>query len=256
MAISYDRARSAVEKIKRHQSKCLVIHYACQSLYDDREGLSPSVSNIVVKDFANDQTVSFAAHIVAERLGIAKEDITGRFAEIEKVLLEDFYEFVRNHNGDYWLHWNMINIQYGFETLAHRYNVLTGRSAPSIDIDNRINIAAILYGLYGEGYVPVPHMPNLMTLNGGVRRDFIPGAEEVEVFRAGEYARLHASTVSKVKFFSDVVELVLDRKLKTAKSTLPMKIERSLDSLSAKAVALAAAVYTIVDLSLKFGGLF
>lgn len=254
MAISYERARAAVAKIKRHQNQCLVIHYACQSLYDDRDGLSPSVSNIVVKDLVNDQTVSFAAHIVAERLQIPKEEITDRFGEIERVLLEEFYEFVRNHNGHYWLHWNMINIQYGFDTLAHRYNVLTGRNAPNIDIDNRINIAGILYGLYGEKYVPVPHMPNLMTLNGGVRRDFIPGAEEVEVFRAGEYARLHASTVSKVKFFSDVVELILDRKLKTAKATWAVKVERATDSVWAKVIGLLAALYSIVDISMKVAG--
>ena len=97
-------------------------------------------------------------------------------------------------------------------------------------------------------------MPNLMTLNGGVRRDFIPGAEEVEVFRAGEYARLHASTVSKVKFFSDVVELILDRKLKTAKSTCVVKVERATDSVWAKVLALLAGIYTIIDVSLKVAG--
>lgn len=41
----------------------------------------------------------------------------------------------------------MINIQYAFETLAHRYHVLTGKNPPQIDIDNRINIAALLDGL-------------------------------------------------------------------------------------------------------------
>ena len=127
MAIAYKRAKDELDKIKRHRSKCLVIHYACQSLYDDREGLSPSISNIVVKNWDNDQTVSFAAHLVAEKLHIAKDDITSRFAEIETRLLEDFYGFVQSHNGDLWLHWNMTNIHYGFETLAHRFYILTNR---------------------------------------------------------------------------------------------------------------------------------
>lgn len=251
MAISYNRSREAIARIRRHSKNCLVIHYSCQSLYDDREGLSPSISTIVIKDFENDQTVSFAAHIAAERLHIRKEDITANFDQIEAALLEEFYEFVRNHSGNIWLHWNMINIQYGFETLAHRYNVLTGKNAPNIDIDSRINIAAILQGKYGYNYVAVPHMPNLMRLNGGPRKDFILGADEVEVFRQGEYARLHASTVSKVRFFGEVMELVIDGKLKTEKARIPVVIERGLDSIIAKAIGLAAAIYTIVDITLK-----
>jgi hypothetical protein len=145
----------------------------------------------------------------------------------------------------------MINIHYGFETLAHRYYVLTGRNAPSIDIDNRINIAAILFGIYGENYVGVPHMQKLMEANGGIRRDFVLGKDEVELFRQKEYARLHASTVCKVKFFSDVVDLTLDKKLKTKRSTTLVKIERSVDGVTAKSIGLAASAYAIIDLGGK-----
>jgi hypothetical protein len=250
MGISFNRAREAVGRIRRHRDRCLVIHYACQSLYDDREGLSPRISNIIVKDFTNDQTVSFAAHLTAEKLHISKTEIEDRFDDVERTLLEEFYAFVQSHSGNLWLHWNMINIQYGFETLAHRYYILTGKNAPGIEIDNRINIAGILSGMYGEKYVPVPHMPKLMELNGGVRRDFVPGVEEVELFKSKEYARLHASTVSKVKFFSDVVELILDRKLKTQQATIYVKIERATDSLVAKVIGLIAAIYAIISIGM------
>jgi hypothetical protein len=247
VAISFNRAREAVAKIRRHQDKCVVIHYSCQSLYDDKAGLSPSIANIVIKDLSNDQTVSFAAHIIAEKLHIPKDEITKNFDTIEAALLEEFYDFVRNHSGSLWLHWNMTNIQYGFETLSHRYSVLTKKNSPNIDVDSRINIASILFGLYGEKYVSVPHMPKLMTLNGGVRRDFIAGIDEVEVFKAGEYARLHASTLSKVKFFSDVVELILDGKLKTENHNLYARMERGADSLIAKLLGLAGVAYTLFD---------
>lgn len=252
MGIAYNRARESVERIKRNRDKCLVIHYACQSLYDDREGLSPSISNIVIKDFDKEQTVSFAAHLTAEKLHIKKDDITAHFDQIEKALLEEFFEFVRNHGGSVWLHWNMKNIHYGFETLAHRYYILTGKNAPSIDVDSRINIASVLFGLYGEGYVGDPHIPKLMALNGGARRDFVIGADEVELFKAGEYARLHGSTLSKVSFFSDTIELVLDRKLKTEKANLYIKVDRVADHAIAKILGLLAAVYTIIDLTMKF----
>lgn len=253
MAISFKRAREAVARIRRHTDRCLVIHYSCQSLYDDREGLSPRIASIVVKNFPNDQTVSFALHLTAEKLHIAKTDIEVKFDEIERKMLEEFYEFVQAHSGHLWLHWNMINIQFGFETLAHRFYVLTGKNAPTIEIDNRINIAEILYGLYGDKYVPVPHMQNLMMLNWGeLRRDFVSGAQEVEVFKQKEYARLHASTVSKVRFFTNVIERILDRKLKVERPSWYVRLEQWMDHPAAKVAALAAAVWTLVSIPLLF----
>jgi hypothetical protein len=254
MGIAYRRACSAREKIKRHHSKCLVIHYACQSLYDDREGLSPNIACIVVKDLDKEQTVSFAIHFTAEKHGIDKTAIKDNFERIEKLLLEEFYEFVRNKPGHIWLHWNMKNIHYGFETLAHRYNILTEKNAPNIDVDDRINIAGTLMGLYGDNYVSVPHIPKLMEINGGVRRDFVAGKDEVELFKNGDYARLHGSTLAKVNFFGDVVELMLDRKLKVEKPTIFVRIERATDHVGAKLIGLAASVYTVIDLFLRLRG--
>jgi len=151
----------------------------------------------------------------------------------------------------------MINIQYGFETLAHRYYVLCGKSAPTIDIDNRINIASLLNGLYGEKYAQNPHMENLMILNGGeLRRDFVAGKEEPKLFEDQEFARLHASTVSKVRFFSDVVELILDGKLKTESATAYVRIERFMDDPLAKTVGFAASIWTIISIGIIVWQLF
>ncbi len=254
MAISFKRAREALSKIDRHRNRCLIIHYACQSLYDNREGLSPRIANIVIKDFANDQTVSFAVHLMAEKMRIPKAEIEANFDKIETSLLDEFYSFVQNHTGNLWLHWNMINIQYGFETLAHRYYVLTGKNAPSIDIENRINIAGMLIGLYGEKYAAEPHMQNLMMLNGGrLKRDFVPGVEEVALFEGKEYARLHASTAAKVRFFSEVVELALDHKLRIEVPSWYYRFERVSDHPVAKLVGLAASIWTIVSVFLLLG---
>jgi len=251
MGIAFNRSRDALDKIKRHRSRCLIVHYACQSLYDDRESLSPSISNIVVKSFDTDQTVSFAAHLVAEKLHIPKNDIVNRFDEIEKGLLEEFYSFVQAHAGSLWIHWNMVNIHFGFETLAHRYYILTGRNSPSIDVDNRINLAGVLQGIYGYNYVGTPHMQKLMDANGGQRKDFVLGKDEVELFRQGEYARLHASTTCKVRFFSEVVELALDRKLVTQNAKFYVRAERAIDGLYAKLIGLGASIYTFIDLGGK-----
>lgn len=135
--------------------------------------------------------------------------------------------------------------------LAHRYYVLSGKTAPTVDIDSRINLASILQGIYGPDYVEVPHMAKLMELNGGIRRDFVLGKEEVELFRNEEFARLHASTLCKVRFFTEVTELTLDKKLKTARTGFYPRLEAASDGLVAKLTGLAAAVYTIIDLATK-----
>jgi hypothetical protein len=248
MAVAFQKAREAIERIKKHRKKCLIIHYACQSLYDDKDTHSPRIANIVVKGYDSDQTFSFAFHLVAEKLGILKADIPNRMDDIERRLLDEFFDFVRQNPGNIWLHWNMTSLVFGFETLAHRFSLLTGKNAPSIDMENRVNLAEVVAGRYGPNYAAVPHIPALMELNGGIKRDFVPGAEEVELFRQGEFARLHSSTVAKVGFFREVVDKLLDRKLKTRSAGWYVHIERATDHVAAKAVGIAASIYTFVDL--------
>jgi hypothetical protein len=251
MGIAFSKAREAIERIRKRRRNCLIIHYACQSLYDDKDTHSPRIANIVVKDYDSDQTFSFALHFVAEKLGIAKSDIDGRLDEIERRLLEDFFDFVRQHPGNLWLHWNMSNLVFGFETLAHRFSLLTDKNAPSIDMENRINLAEVLVGRYGPSYTSVPHIPNLMQLNGGLKRDFVPGADEVELFKHGEFARLHSSTMAKVGFFREVVDKVLDRKLQTQSAGWYVRLERGTDHVVAKIIGVMASAYAIVDIGVE-----
>ena len=250
MAIAFRKAVEALDRIRKHRKRCLIVHYACQSLYDDKDTHSPRIANIVVKDYDSDQTFSFAFHLVAEKLGIAKADIVNRMDDVERRLLEDFFDFVRQHPGNIWLHWNMTNLVFGFETLAHRYSVLTEKNAPSIDMENRINLAEVVAGRYGPNYADVPHIPALMELNGGIKRDFVPGAEEVHLFEQQEFARLHSSTMAKVGFFREVVDKLLDRKLKTQGAGWYVRVERMTDHVTAKVIGVLASIYALVDIAL------
>jgi hypothetical protein len=251
MGIAFDKSREAIERIRKHRKKCLIVHYACQSLYDDKDTHSPRIANIVVKDYDNDQTFSFALHFEAEILGINKDKIADSMDDIERKLLEDFFDFVRQRPGNIWLHWNMTNLVFGFETLSHRFSLLTGKNPPAIDMESRINMAEVVAGRYGPNYAAVPHIPALMELNGGIKRDFVPGAEEVELFKQGEFARLHSSTMAKVGFFREVVDKILDRKLKTKSAGWYIRIERVTDHVLAKIIGVLAAIYTLIDLTLK-----
>jgi hypothetical protein len=96
-------------------------------------------------------------------------------------------------------------------------------------------------------------MPNLMKVNGGIKRDFVPGKEEVDLFQNSEFARLHASTIAKVTFFGEVVHLLLDGKLKTQRASIIIKTERATDHVVAKVIGVLASIYTLVDLLDKAG---
>jgi hypothetical protein len=113
-----------VRHIRKSPENFYIIHYSCQNLNDDNQGLSPRVTSIAINHFATQQTVSFSTHAIAEEIGINREDALRDIDEVEKRLLEKFYEFIRDRRGKYWIHWNMRNLTYGFEHLEHRYRTL------------------------------------------------------------------------------------------------------------------------------------
>jgi hypothetical protein len=86
-----------IREVKKKPEHFCIIHYSCQNLYGDNEGLSPRITSIVVMYLGSEQTLSFSTHAVAEELGIAKEEVSQKFDKIERKLLIDFYAFVRDH---------------------------------------------------------------------------------------------------------------------------------------------------------------
>lgn len=159
-------------QVKKNPENFYIVHYSCQSLNDDNEGLSPRITSIGVTHFATEQTVSFSTHAIAEEMGISREDVQGQFDRVEQKLLKDFYGFVRDRRDKFWIHWNMRNLTYGFEHLEHRYRALGGMDAAVIPVERRINLNDMLARRYGPDYAGHPKMKNLMEINGGVHRHF------------------------------------------------------------------------------------
>jgi hypothetical protein len=241
----YD-VRNFLVEVKRHPENFFVIHYSCQSLYDDNEALSPRITSIAVTHYATEQTVSFSTHSVAEELGIVRGSVLQRFDEVERQLLSEFYLFVRDRRDKFWVHWNMRNLTFGFEHLEHRYRVLGGQNAPIIPVERRINLNDILAQRYGKDYVPHPRLKSLMELNGGPHRHFLTGAEEVRAFEAQEFIRMHNSTLAKVGFLESVMRKLSANKLHTASRGIGVTLDRVFEHRAAKAVGAAATILTIV----------
>jgi hypothetical protein len=201
--------REFFSEIKKHPDRFYIVHYSCQSLYDDNEGLSPRITSIAVVHYATDQAISFSTHSTAEELGIPRADVVERFDEIETALLTNFFDFVRDRRDRYWVHWNMRNITYGFEHIEHRYRALTHANPPTISVERRINLNDMLGERFGDDYAPHQKMINLMEMNGGRHRFFLTGPEEVAAFQSLEFIRMHQSCLVKAEFFQKVIGNVL-----------------------------------------------
>lgn len=234
-----------LKELKKKPENFYVIHYSCQNLFENDEELSPQITSIAVSHFATDQTKSFSTHAVAEALKIPKANVAERFPEVEKKLLDEFYEFVRDRRDKYWVHWNMRNLTYGFEHLEHRYRVLDGGNPPVIPVERRINLNDVVARKYGSNFAKHPKQKSLMEMNGGLHRHFLTGEEEVEAFKAGDFIRMHNSTLVKVGFFRQVLLKLLKGKLKTATNGIGVTIDRIFEHRAARIVGAAATLISV-----------
>ena len=225
--------------LKRRPHTFYIIHYSCESLYDDNTGLSPRITSIAVKHYSSGQTVSFSAHIVAEQLGIAREQIHEQYDEVEARLLKDFFSFARERKGDTWVHWNMDNIAYGFEHIEHRYECLLKETPPVVPVEQRVNLSWMISDRYGTDYAPHPKMLKLMEQNGERDRHFLTGLEEIDAFKKHEFIRMHMSVLAKVNFFRDVMDKASRGKLKTTSNSLLYHADQLLEGRGARFISLA-----------------
>ena len=251
--MTISRSKDFFSQVRKNPENFYIVHYSCQSLNDDNDGLSPRITSIGVTHFATEQTVSFSTHSIAEEMSISREDVQGQFDRVEEKLLRDFYGFVRDRRDKFWIHWNMRNLTYGFEHLEHRYRALGGTDAAVIPVERRINLNDMLARKYGSDYAGHPKMKNLMDLNGGVHRHFLTGAEELQAFKNNEFIRMHNSTLCKLGFFHSVIRKALAGKLKTASRGFGIMLDRIFESRWAKFVGLMSGVITLVAVVWSLG---
>jgi hypothetical protein len=244
-SLSINDSRKFIKEVREHPENFYVIHYSCQSLYDDNEALSPRITSITITHYATEQTISFSTHSIAEELHIPREEVLVRFDEVERKLLEQFYDFVRDRRDKHWVHWNMRNLTFGFEHLEHRYRVLGGHYAPVIPVERRLNLNDLLSDRYGGEYAAHPKLKSLMELNGGIHRHFLTGEEEVHAFQNNDFIRMHNSTLCKVGFLNSAIRKLLNGRLRTASRGLGIALDRAFESRLAKAVGFFATAITI-----------
>ncbi|MDQ3706339.1 MAG: hypothetical protein M3437_14215 [Chloroflexota bacterium] len=146
----------------------------------------------------------------------SSDSVVSDYDRLEREMLYEFFKYAGEHKGDYWLHWNMVNVQFGFQALAHRYQVLGGAEVDTdIPEDKRFNLPHALKLIYGEKYAPHRRLENLVTMNGLHAPEFLNGEAEARAFEDKKYVELHYSTLRKVEIIAEIAERAHSGKLKT-----------------------------------------
>jgi len=188
---------------------------------------------------------SFSIHLIAEVNKITRENIHDHYDDLEKKMLAQFFEFLAENDCGFWLHWNMSNINYGFEALLHRYKVLSGIDGKRITDSKKFNLSSLILSVYGKGCVEHPRMASFMTLNDGVHRDNLTGKEEVDAFSAKEYVKLHKSTMSKTYWFQHMYYLLQRNKVNVHNKDWGNKVNTFLELPTVKVLGFVAVLFTI-----------
>lgn len=197
----YKKAKFILGQISNEEYRYVIIHYSCESFFNMKDGKTPRIASIAVKELETGQVKSFSIHQCAEFEHIEFNEICNKYDELERKMLQQFFDYAEqiNNNRKIWLHWNMRDNNYGFEALKNRFNVLTG-TIHNISFQN-IDLSALLINYYGVQYIDQPRLEKIMEKNGFSKGSFLKGKEEAIAFDQKEYVKLHQSTLKKQMLF-------------------------------------------------------
>lgn len=158
---SYNRQKSykaELRKVWEHPESVNVIHYSCETFYERKDGSSPRITSIAVRNLKSGQAKSFSIHKFAEIKRLPANELDAHYDELEKEMLFEYFAFVKSRTDTNWLHWNMRSEHFGFHALELRAKIL---GIPDSDIfiiqdERKFDLARILVGIYGPNYTSLP----------------------------------------------------------------------------------------------------
>lgn len=243
---------ATLNQVFKDASNTWIVHYSCESFYERPEGRSPRITSIAVRKLDSGQTTSFSIHQIAERQHIEFANIEQSYDELERKMLDAFYELIASHRGMRYLHWNMRDVNYGFAAIDHRYTVLGG-SPTIIGDDKKVDIARLFIDIYGKGYIDHPRLEKLIAMNHIKPLDFMTGKEEADAFESRNFVALHQSTLRKVDILANLATLAHERTLETRTTWWEMHgghVRNIFDWIAEnKGIALLASIASIIGLA-------
>lgn len=215
---SYKYGRKKIEKLKEQKDKTLIIHYSCESFFN-LKGRTPRVTSIGVKNRGNNTTKAFSIHLQAQIHSKPLNSLSdGDYDMLEKLMLNDFYKYIKKHSTYNWAHWNMRNANFGFEAISNRALILKIKPIEIAD-EFKFDMPDILGEIYTYSFEldkPSGKMLNLANRNKISCRDALSGKEEASAFeQEKDYLKLHMSTQRKVEIIDRILSFEETGKLKT-----------------------------------------
>lgn len=209
----HNKAINLFKKIDKARENYLIIHYSCESFYDIKDGRTPRITSIAIFRYESGQTDSFSIHKVAEKQKIQFNEIETHYDSLEKAMLDEFFDYAKEHKNFFWIHWNMRDMNYGFKAIEHRYSVLGGEPY-TIPDTHKIDLSRQLINCYGVNYIGHPRMEKLLEKNGIKAKDYLSGADEAKAFENKDYVKLHMSTLRKVDVLANLLTRTINKTLK------------------------------------------
>ncbi len=142
------RSRALIEDLYLDANRVYVIHYSCESFYENDTGESKRVTSIATRNLKTGQTKSWSIHKEAE-LSKQLSSMQAELNKFEKSMLKGFFQWLDKHKDCRFLHWNMRDENFGFFALEHRFLVLGGKPVELPD-DKKVDLARELVALYGR----------------------------------------------------------------------------------------------------------
>lgn len=209
-----ETARLRLAELFAHPSTVWAVHYSCQSFYQGERLGSPRITSIAARNLGSGQTHSFSFHQAIELKRLAPVRVLGVLDELERELLDGYFEFLRANRNMRFLHWHMRDTNFGFTAIEHRYRVLGGEPV-SLHDANTYDLARILPDRYGPDYAPPPRLLSLAERNGFSSAGFLNGNEEAAAFENGRYFAVLQSNLRKVAVITEVAAAANANALKT-----------------------------------------
>lgn len=241
---------ATLDRLFADAANATIIHYSCESFYDRPEGRSPRITSIALRKLESGQAASFSIHQVAEREGIPFAEIETRYDELEKKMLDAYFKHIASFQGSKYLHWNMRDINYGFQAIEHRYRVLQGDPYVIPD-DRKFDLSRLFIDIYGSSYIGHKRLEKLLAKNDIKPLDFLTGEQEADAFQKRDYVALHQSTLRKVDVLANLAERAHHRSLKVDTTWWQMhggRLRTFVNWLTDhKGIAFAASIFGIVS---------
>jgi hypothetical protein len=211
------RGLKRINEINDNPSDTYLIHYSCESFFNTN-GRTPRIVSISLMNFDNSQTETFSIHLEAQFKKYDFNNLTEpEFDICEKSMLDSYYDFLKKNTTKRYVHWTMINSNFGFKAIDNRYKILGGIPT-EIEHKFKIDLGETLCLIYGYGYEKDKdggRLYNLSIRNKINILNFLKGSLEAEAFNDKKWLELHNSTLVKTKVFRNIINLVNNNKFKT-----------------------------------------